>query len=49
VDELLTAARDLAAELSGAMQDANGVPLSPQRAAAMRDDVARFQASLPVN
>jgi hypothetical protein len=23
------------------------MPLSPQRAAALRDDVARFQASLP--
>jgi cell division protein ZipA len=49
VDELLTAARDLAAELSGALQDAKGLPLSPQRAGALRDDVARFQASLPVS
>jgi cell division protein ZipA len=47
VDELLSAARGLAQDLSGMVQDAKGVPLSPQRAAALRDDVARFQASLP--
>ncbi len=47
VDELLGAAHGLAQELSGMVQDQKGMPLSPQRAAAMRDDVARFQASLP--
>src|ERR1700729_1823312 len=47
VDELLGAARGLAQELSGMVQDNKGLPLSPQRAAALRDDVARFQASLP--
>jgi len=47
IDELLAAARGLALELSGMVQDAKGMPLSPQRAAALRDDVARFQASLP--
>ena len=47
VDELLGAARGLAQELAGMVQDSKGVPLSPQRAAALRDDVARFQASLP--
>jgi cell division protein ZipA len=47
VDELLGAARGLAQELSGMVQDHQGMPLSPQRAAALRDDVARFQASLP--
>jgi cell division protein ZipA len=46
VDELLVAARGLAQELSGMVQDKQGMPLSPQRAAALRDDVARFQASL---
>jgi cell division protein ZipA len=46
VDELLGAARGLAQELSGMVQDSKGMPLSPQRAAALRDDVARFQASL---
>jgi cell division protein ZipA len=46
LDELLVAARGLAQELSGMVQDSNGIPLSPQRAAALRDDVARFQASL---
>jgi cell division protein ZipA len=47
VDELLGAARGLAQELSGMVQDNKGMPLSPQRAAALRDEVARFQASLP--
>jgi len=47
VDELFATARGLAQELSGMAQDAKGIPLSPQRAAAMREDVARFQASLP--
>src|SRR5579863_2940598 len=46
VDELLGAARGLAQELSGMVQDSKGIPLSPQRAAALRDDVARFQAEL---
>ena len=47
VDELLTTARGLAEELPGMVQDDKGMPLSPQRAAALREDVARFQASLP--
>jgi cell division protein ZipA len=47
VDELLRTARGLAEELSGMIQDAKGMPLSPQRAAALREDVARFQAALP--
>lgn len=47
IDELLSAARGLAEELAGMVQDSKGIPLSPQRAAALRDDVARFQASLP--
>jgi cell division protein ZipA len=47
IDELFAAARGLAQELSGMVQDAKGMPLSPQRAAALREDVARFQASLP--
>jgi cell division protein ZipA len=46
VDELLGAARGLAQELSGMVQDSKGLPLSPQRSAALRDEVARFQASL---
>jgi cell division protein ZipA len=46
VDELLSAARGLALDLAGVVQDAKGVLLSPQRAAALRDDVARFQAAL---
>jgi cell division protein ZipA len=47
VDELFAAARGLAQELSGMVQDSKGLPFSPQRAAALREDVARFQASLP--
>ncbi len=47
VDALLATARDLARELSGTVQDAAGMPLSPQRTAALREDVARFQALLP--
>ncbi len=39
-------ARDLARELSGTVQDAKGMPFSPQRTAALREDVARFQALL---
>jgi cell division protein ZipA len=46
MDELLAAARGLAQELSGMVQDGKGMPLSPQRASALREDVARFQASL---
>jgi cell division protein ZipA len=46
LDELLAAARGLALELSGMVQDAKGMPLSPQRAAALREDVALFQAAL---
>jgi cell division protein ZipA len=47
VDELLGAARGLAQDLAGMVQDSKGMPLSPQRAAVLREDVARFQASLP--
>jgi cell division protein ZipA len=46
IDELLSAARGLALDLAAVVQDAKGVLLSPQRAAALRDDVARFQAAL---
>jgi cell division protein ZipA len=49
MDELFGTARGLAAELSGMVQDGKGIPLSPQRAAAMREDIARFQAALPRN
>jgi cell division protein ZipA len=49
MDEMLDTARGLAEELSGSVQDAKGMPLSPQRAAALREDIARFQASLPGN
>ncbi len=43
---LLASARDLARALSGTMQDARGIPLSPQRTEALLRDVARFQTLL---
>jgi len=46
-DELVATARGLAQELSGMLQDAKGIALSVQRAAALREDVERFQARLP--
>jgi cell division protein ZipA len=49
MDELLGTARGLAEELTGMVQDGRGMPLSPQRAAALREDIARFQASLSGN
>ena len=45
VDALFTTARDLARDLSGTVQDAKGMPFSPQRIATLREDVARFQSS----
>ena len=45
MDELMGTARRLAEALSGMVQDAKGMPMSPQRAAALREDIARFQAS----
>ncbi|GAC1302159.1 MAG: hypothetical protein NVS9B2_06840 [Steroidobacteraceae bacterium] len=49
MDELVGTARGLAEELSGMVQDAKGMPMSPQRAAALREDIARFQAALARN
>ncbi len=46
VDSLLATARELARALSGTMQDASGMPFSPQRTEALLQDVARFQALL---
>jgi cell division protein ZipA len=48
VDEMLAAARGLAGVLPGTVQDAKGVALSAQGMAALRDDIAQFQSSLPV-
>jgi len=45
VDALFTTARDLARDLSGTVQDAKGMPFSPQRIATLREDVVRFQSS----
>ncbi len=49
VDEMLSAARGLAAELPGMLLDSKGAALSAQRLAALREDVAHFQATLPVS
>jgi len=46
IDALLTTARGLAEELTAIVEDAQGLPLSPLRAAALREDIARFQAQL---
>jgi len=46
LDALLTTACGLAEDLTAMVQDAQGLPLSPLRAAALREDVARFQAQL---
>jgi cell division protein ZipA len=43
LEALLSAARGLAENLTGQVQDSKGMPLSPQRAAALREEVARFQ------
>jgi cell division protein ZipA len=46
VDEMLAAARGLAGELPGILQDVKGAALSPQSMAALRDEVMQFQATL---
>jgi cell division protein ZipA len=46
LDALIRTARSLGESLAGEVQDADGVPLSAQRAAALRDEVARFQTLL---
>jgi cell division protein ZipA len=43
-DALIATVRGLAESLSGMAQDSEGLPLSQQRAAALREEVARFQA-----
>jgi cell division protein ZipA len=45
-EALIATARELARALSGTMQDAKGIPFSPQRTEALLQDVARFQALL---
>ncbi len=46
IDAMLATARALAESLTGMVQDDSGMPMSPQRAAALREDVARFQSLL---
>jgi FtsZ-interacting cell division protein ZipA len=49
IDEMLSAARGLAGELPGTVQDAHGAALNPQKLAALREEVAHFQSTLPVS
>jgi cell division protein ZipA len=46
IDVLMATAAELAETLHGTVQDSTGTPLSAQRAQVLREDVARFQASL---
>jgi cell division protein ZipA len=46
LDAVIETAGELAATLHGTIQDSHGAPLSMQRAEALREDVARFQALL---
>jgi cell division protein ZipA len=46
IDALIATAADLAETLHGDVQDSRGVPLTAQRAEALREDVARFHALL---
>jgi cell division protein ZipA len=46
LDALIETAGQLAEALHGTLQDSKGMPLSLQRAAALREEVVRFQASL---
>ena len=45
-EDVMAAARQLAQDLSGMMQDEKGGPLSPQRAGLLREEVVRFQQLL---
>jgi cell division protein ZipA len=46
LDALVETARELAETLHGTLQDSKGMPLTLERAAALREDVVRFQALL---
>ena len=48
IDALIATAGELAETLRGTVQDSQGLPLSAERAEALREDVARFQASPPM-
>jgi cell division protein ZipA len=48
LDAVIETAGELAATLHGTIQDSHGAPLSMQRAEALREDVAHFQALLTV-
>jgi cell division protein ZipA len=46
IDAMLAAAKGLAEDLTGMVEDMKGMPLSPPRAAALREEVAHFRAQL---
>ncbi len=46
VEAMIATTRRLAERLSGMVQDGKGLPLSPQRAGSLLEEVAHFQASL---
>ncbi len=48
IDALIATAEDLAQALQGTVQISKGVPLSAESIATLREDVARFQASMTV-
>ena len=48
LDDMIATARNLAHTLSGVVQDSKTLPLSPQRAASLREEVERFRDLLPV-
>jgi FtsZ-interacting cell division protein ZipA len=49
IDALIATAVELADALQGVVQDSKGAPLTAQRAEALREDVARFQALLTLS
>ena len=46
IDAMIVTAQDIAQALHGTVQISKGVPLSAQDVATLREDVARFQASM---
>lgn len=46
IDTMIATAAELAENLDGVVQDSKGAPMTPQRAESLREDVARFQASM---
>jgi FtsZ-interacting cell division protein ZipA len=49
IDTLILTADAIARTLAGTVQDSQGAPLNAERIILMRDDAARFQASLAIH